>query len=318
MSMCGSVLIATDLRATALVCRSQEAERIVPLPHAHAHNDYFHKRALLDALDQGFCTVEADVFLVKGELLVAHTIFQVRAERTLESLYLMPLRERVKENGGKVFKDGPVFWLLVDVKTEANSTYQALDKMLASYGDVLSVVKDAKFHEKAITVVVSGNRATADLAAQKVRYAGIDGRAADLDSAKPAHLMPWISENWTTLFQWRGDGPMPEKEKTKLREFVRKAHNSDRLVRFWATPERVELWRELRAAGVDLINADRLAELRSFLSENSSRPKNLKRRGAQAHIGAEERRGIPVFLFVQGAALADQIAVPLPRAADCR
>src|SRR5512135_1483640 len=43
-----------------------------PLVHAHAHNDYQHERPLLDALDRGFCSVEADVHLVNGELLVAH------------------------------------------------------------------------------------------------------------------------------------------------------------------------------------------------------------------------------------------------------
>ena len=31
------------------------------LIHAHAHNDYEHARPLLDALDHGFCGVEADV-----------------------------------------------------------------------------------------------------------------------------------------------------------------------------------------------------------------------------------------------------------------
>ena len=43
-----------------------------PLVHAHAHNDYEHKRPLFDALEQGFCSVEADVWLVEGKLLVAH------------------------------------------------------------------------------------------------------------------------------------------------------------------------------------------------------------------------------------------------------
>ena len=44
------------------------------LPAAHAHNDYLHKRPLLDALAQGFCSVEADIFLVDGALLVAHEL----------------------------------------------------------------------------------------------------------------------------------------------------------------------------------------------------------------------------------------------------
>ena len=40
------------------------AEDVKPLPRAHAHNDYLHQRPLLDALDNGFCSVEADISLV--------------------------------------------------------------------------------------------------------------------------------------------------------------------------------------------------------------------------------------------------------------
>ncbi|MFM7555618.1 MAG: hypothetical protein ACKPAH_10035, partial [Verrucomicrobiota bacterium] len=36
------------------------------LPQAHSHNDYEQKRPLLEALDHGFCSVEADVYLVEG------------------------------------------------------------------------------------------------------------------------------------------------------------------------------------------------------------------------------------------------------------
>ncbi len=43
-----------------------------PLARAHAHNDYRHHRPLLDALAHGFTSVEADVFLVDDQLLVAH------------------------------------------------------------------------------------------------------------------------------------------------------------------------------------------------------------------------------------------------------
>jgi hypothetical protein len=79
--------------------------------------------------------------------------------------------------------------------------------------------------------------------------------------------MPWISESWQTAFRWRGEGPIPEAEKTRLREFTAKAHKHGRLVRFWATPERVAVWKELRADGVDLLNTDKLSDLRQFLLE---------------------------------------------------
>ena len=66
-----------------------------PLTNVHAHNDYEHTRPLLDALQHGFCSVEADVHLVDGQLLVAHSRLDVNPGKTLQALYLDPLRERV-------------------------------------------------------------------------------------------------------------------------------------------------------------------------------------------------------------------------------
>jgi hypothetical protein len=238
---------------------------VSPLRQAHAHNDYEHHRPLFDALAQGFCSVEADIYLIDGQLLVAHNRPDVKPERTLEKLYLDPLRARAKENNGQIYPGGPPFWLLIDVKTEAKTTYAALHAVLERYADILSVTTDGRSERKAVTVVISGNTARDAIKNQTRRYAAIDGRPPDLDTDAPAHLVPWVSENWTKLFKWTGDGPIPAAEKDRLREFVGKAHRQGRLVRFWATPEKPAVWEELRAVGVDLINTDRLAELRKFL-----------------------------------------------------
>jgi hypothetical protein len=161
------------------------------------------------------------------------------------------------------------FFLLVDVKSEAEATYAALDRVLARYAELVSSVADQKVEQKAVTVVVSGNRAQETMRAQKVRHAGIDGRPADLDNESPAHLLPWVSANCTLEYRWRGDGTMPDAERAKLREYVRKAHERGRLVRFWATPENETMWKELVAAEVDLIGTDDLGRLRRFLLDES-------------------------------------------------
>lgn len=262
------ILVVVLLSANAPATHGDEplsARAIQPLPQAHAHNDYNHQRPLQDALEQGFCSIEADVFLRNGALLVGHAANELRPERTLEKLYLAPLRERVRANGGSVYPKGPTLWLLIDIKSDGPATYAAIDSLLARYGDILSVTRDGTFEPKAITVVISGNCPRDVIRGQTVRYAGIDGRPEDLSSTEPAHLMPWISANWTLLFQWRGEGPLPEAQRMKLQRYVEEAHQHQRVVRFWATPERPELWQELLDARVDLIGTDRLAELATFL-----------------------------------------------------
>jgi hypothetical protein len=238
---------------------------IVPLRQAHAHNDYTHPRPLLDALAQGFGSVEADLFLTPDGLLVGHDAKELKPGCTLETLYLDPLRERIKTHNGWVYTPGFTFWLLIDVKTEAEATYAALHEVLGRYDDILSVRRDGKFEPNAVTIVLSGNRAQQTIAKQSVRYVGIDGRPEDLSSDEPAHLRPWISASWSSQFQWKGDGAMPDAERKKLAAFVEQAHAHHRLVRFWATPEKEAVWRELAAAKVDLINTDDLKGLRKFL-----------------------------------------------------
>jgi hypothetical protein len=248
--------------------RADERPAIKPLPRAHAHNDYEHPRPLFDALDHGFCSVEADIWLTPEGLLVAHDRQDLRPERTLEKLYLQPLRERIKASGGRVYPGGPAFYLLIDVKTEAAATYAALDKVLAQYADILSVTRDGKVEPKAVTVILSGNRATETIAKQPLRYVGVDGRPENLEGDAPAELFPWISANWTQLFRWKGEGPIPAAEKQKLADYVQRAHRQGRKVRFWATPEKEAMWRELLAADVDFVNTDKLAELQRFLLEH--------------------------------------------------
>ena len=237
----------------------------VPLLHAHAHNDYEHEHPLFDALEHGFCSVEADIFLVDGQLLVAHDREKVSPARTLQALYLDPLRERARKNGGRVFPNGPDVTLLIDVKSDAEETYAALRKVLEKYADVLTTFRGQSIETNAITVILSGNRPRTTLAAESMRYAALDGRLPDLDTNPPLALVPWISDDWTKHFTWRGKGPIPAEDRKTLGDLVERAHRQGRRVRLWGTADTPEVWRELRQAGVDLINTDDLAGVQRFL-----------------------------------------------------
>ncbi len=261
------ILLVTLALLLGIMSFASAEEPVSALQNAHAHNDYYHKRPLLDALDQGFCSVEADIFLADGNLLVGHSRRELKPQRTLERLYLAPLKERIDKNAGKVHPDADRFVLLVDIKQDGKKTYQALHELLVKYKDILTRVEDGKAVLGAVTVIVSGDRPKDMIAAHRVRYAGIDGRLTDLGSDSPAHLLPLVSDHWGRNFKWRGVGPMPEDEKAKLQSIVKKAHAKGRLVRFWAIPHREALWAELQTAGVDLINADNLPRLRRFLTQ---------------------------------------------------
>ncbi|MGP3968119.1 phosphatidylinositol-specific phospholipase C/glycerophosphodiester phosphodiesterase family protein [Streptomyces sp. 6N223] len=246
-----------------------------PLPRAHAHNDYEHDRPLLDALSHGFTSVEADIWLVDGELLVAHDAVDLDPSRTLRSLYLDPLLERVIAGRGSVYRGYDVsLQLLIDIKNTGEATYLELARQLRRYRALFSsATDDGRVRTRAVTAVISGDRAArVPMEAEWLRYAFYDGRLEDLaaDEPAPASFIPLISSNWTSSFTWQGVGPFPPAERELLHRIVGTAHSRGQRVRFWATPDtpgaaRDAVWRELLAADVDHVNTDDLAGLEAFL-----------------------------------------------------
>jgi glycerophosphoryl diester phosphodiesterase len=245
-----------------------------PLAHTHAHNDYQHEHPLFDALSHRFSSVEADIWLASdGSLLVGHDKDSLQHGRTLEALYLDPLLRLVHANGGHVYagSSAPV-QLLIDVKSDAASTYAALDQRLrGTYASMLTSWSGTSERPGAVTVVISGNRDRALMESQPLRYAAYDGRLSDLGDGTPATFMPLISNDWSSVFKWKGTGTMPSDQRALLRDIVARVHANGQQLRFWNTPDRsasqyLDVWREEMAAGVDWLNTDELAALEAFLT----------------------------------------------------
>jgi len=251
----GGLLLASVLFVTGA--------ELLPLTRAHSHNDYEHARPLAEALSHGFWSVEADVLLQKGQLLVAHDFIDVSTNKTLQSLYLDPLRAYFKTN--RMAGGTPPLTLLIDVKSAAEPTYAVLRDVLANYADILTRFESNTIHTNAVMVIISGERAVPMMAAERSRFSAVDGRLPDLATNAPVALVPLISDNWTKQFKWRGTGALSVDERTKLRELVRQTHAQGRRLRLWAAPDNEAGWKELYESGVDLLNTDHLAELERFL-----------------------------------------------------
>lgn len=238
-----------------------------PLPNAHAHNDYEHERPLLDALDHGFGSIEVDVWLEDGVLLVGHDREDLTPERTLEGLYLEPLSARVEANDGRVvYSDGPEVILLVDIKNHPADAYRALVESLKPYEDMLTTFTNDSVTERAVRVIVSGGRPLRLMLEQEHHLAAYDGRIPDLDKDYSPQFMPLVSASFQTAFPG-ATVPLDEKTKSEIRVLTDAAHAKGRKFRFWATPEDEVLWNDLLGCGVDLINTDELARLQSFLDQ---------------------------------------------------
>jgi hypothetical protein len=236
----------------------------VSLINAFAHNDYWHKRPLHDALDNGFTQVEADIYLRNGKLIVAHFLPMLSHHHTLENLYLKPLQAYV--NGGDTANARPPMLLMIDIKSDADKTYKQLEVLLQKYEPILSCYKDGVFQKKQLTIVLSGHKPIKQLCAKEHRLAFLD---EDLMRVKrdtlTQNVYQMASCKYSQLLKWSGKGALPETQRLRLCQYVSMAHKQGERVRLWASPEKTIVWKELLSCGVDMINTDRLAELKNFL-----------------------------------------------------
>lgn len=260
-------LILSTVFVTSL--QAEESRQVVPLPQAHSHNDYRHSRPLHDALDHGFCSIEADVFLINNLLYIGHERHELIKENNLEALYLKPLMERCQQNDGYVYPNKTPVILWIDFKTKAETTYAALEKLLDNYADILTTFENSTIHPKAVTVILTGSCPGFETFqnSQMKRYATLSGGFNHLNADFGQDVQYAICENWNKICSWRGEGDISSDQLERLREIVDKSHQLGRKVRFWNVPPKESVWQVLVDLNVDFINTDDLERLQAFLLE---------------------------------------------------
>ena len=254
-----------------MACCSVRAKcQVVALPHAFAHNDYWHKHPLFDALGNGFTHVEADVYLWHGRLLVAHYFPLLKKHNTVEDLYLKPLYARLA-NQDRHQTSMDTIVLMIDIKSRGEKTYQALKQELSAFKSILSTCDSGKVTVRNLTIVLTGHRPMASLEKETARFVFVDGDLRKVDSINKAPAMYTMAScKYSRLIKWKGKGDIPAFEKARLNDLVTRAHSSGEKVRLWGSPEKEKVWVLLRNCGVDLINTNKLSALRRFFDRTTT------------------------------------------------
>ncbi len=249
----------------------------VPLANAFAHNDYWHKRPLYDALDNGYTHIEADIYLRHGKLIVAHMLPVLKRHRTLESLYLDPLASCINGSNEQESRIVYPITLMIDIKSNAAKTYEALSEVLEKYKNILSGYENGIFVQRQITIVITGNKPFDILKNQQNRLAFIDEDLMKVQQdTSSTNIYRTASCKYSRLVNWNGNGTFPVLQKQRLCKYVSMAHRYGKKVRLWASPEKPVVWNELLDCGVDLINTDKLPELKNFLTKRVAFSANAK------------------------------------------
>ncbi|ULQ53786.1 alkaline phosphatase family protein [Flavihumibacter fluvii] len=226
--------------------------------NAHSHNDYEQLHPFESAYNEQFGSIEADVFLKDGQLLVAHEWNELNKNRTLKSLYLDKLSRKIAEHKGSVYADPKKsLQLLIDIKSASGPTLDTLVSLLRSYPAVIN--------NPTIRIVISGNKPDEHLYSTYPSFILFDGRLGGEYSPQALDKIALLSDDFSQYSSWDGKGILPYADSLKIASLVGKAHGFKKPVRFWASPDSPNSWNQLIRLGVDYINTDRIGELSSFL-----------------------------------------------------
>lgn len=212
----------------------------------HSHNDYLQKIPFWHAFSAGAQSVEVDIYLRNDTLFATHSLDEIRVDRTLENLYLQPIRT-VMDLG---FDDESRLQLLVDIKSETHSTLEKL----------LSVIKpyEAYFLNGKVAVVISGNRPDEQRYHEYPAFVRFDYQSLEpIKEAEVWDKIALISLDFKKVSDWDGKTTLKQREKAVIQAVIDKAHSYGKPFRFWGTPDTLKAWKMFATWGVDYINTDR-------------------------------------------------------------
>jgi len=217
----------------------------------HSHNDYAQEFPFWGAYVGGAASIEADVFLKNNILYVTHSEAEILPENTLERLYLQPLAGLARTGDLRKLQ------LLIDIKSDAESTLEALVQKLQDY-PVLTQSENLKW-------VISGNRPKASAYKNFPDFIEFDHQELDDLETIDLSRVGLISVDFKDYSVWNGFGNMVASELKKVKEAIAKAQAVDKPFRFWGSPDTKIAWTRFANLGVAYINSDVPAQAVSYL-----------------------------------------------------
>ncbi|MEX2511606.1 MAG: phosphatidylinositol-specific phospholipase C/glycerophosphodiester phosphodiesterase family protein [Cyclobacteriaceae bacterium] len=228
----------------------------------HSHNDYLRNVPFWEAYANEAASIEADVILKNGILYVAHEEESILPEQTFTSLYLQPILNAKKLKIGNL----KPFILLVDFKTEAYATMDQLIKEIQPFAELW---QDPK--KPLIKIVVSGNRPDLEDYHLYPFPLFFDYQSLENTTNLPLEKIAMISLNFRKFSQWNGNGRLAEEDLEQISKAIKMAHQLEKPIRFWATPDSKTAWKAFKELGVDFINTDQPYEASRYLNNIQER-----------------------------------------------
>lgn len=240
-----------------MVCAHSQNKKI----WLHAHNDYGKKRPLYEALKYDCHSIEVDIFLHRGRLVVSHVPLWLDFKPDLEALYLRPLKKLWEQDFFSHYPARPLR-LMMDMKNASRPAVDSLRALLLRYS-FLFLGSQAPAR-----IILSGGARRSLIKPGDTILWGLD------DGVKAL----WEKAQAPDAFTAQASMAWPAFKKRYLK--ARSAHQQDSLVkqltdwfrersiplRLYAAGNNPRQWKRLADWGFSVINVDRYKRARDWLN----------------------------------------------------
>ncbi len=234
-----------------VICACSSTQK--PGQSGHSHNDYYQERPFYSAYESYFASVEVDIWAVDGQLFVAHDREEIEPGNTIENMYLLPINEVFRKNGGRAWSDiDGKLQLLVDLKTSYSPALDILVDKLSMYPELF----DHDTNPHAVSIVISGDMPSPELFHLYPSFIWFDGRMGIEYDESQIERVKLFSDHYRTVSTWDGYGEIPDKDRENILGYVQKARDKGKKARLWAAPDHESAWKTLLELGVGYINTD--------------------------------------------------------------
>ena len=228
----------------------------------HSHNDYNRTAPFWEAYSQHCQSIEADVFLHNGELLVGHEVEDLKPENSFLRLYVDPIVRTFRANGGKMWAGSQDrLMLLVELKSATEPTLTEVIEQLEEFPDVFCSPEGVK-------VAITGNAPAKEHFRDYPEWVGFDGDIRETYTWAQLERVALVSNSFRMFAKkWNGKGRMIDPELNAVKDAIAKVHSWGKPIRFWEAPEGTTAYFTFWKLGVDIINTDKPAVAHLFFDD---------------------------------------------------
>lgn len=252
-------LILAVLFPLLLVSCSQNNQHLnYTMQDVLAHNDYQKSKPFHNAYSHQVSVMEADLYYDNGQVKVAHDLSELEKDMNLEIMYLIPLREKVRQHASAYPDKKLSLALMLDIKNESEKVMAWILEMVENYPDLFGT--DTEKH--AIPLIISGARPPQDSWATLPSSVLIDGRLTDNIPERLRPKIYMVSTSFSSVIpDFRDQKGLANNQIKAVRELVDSVHGQNLKIRLWGVPDNIDFWKLQDQLEVDIIGCDHLDEL---------------------------------------------------------